>query len=485
MPARVRLDDRQDHRARPHARGGDRAPAPGDRRHDGGDRGGHDQPGLPARAARPPRARATARSTPAGWTASRCQGEVQSNAPRRRRARPRRDRAVRRRDRHRARPASMRSPGAGRPRPSRRGPAHRRPALPAARATASSVSQIGPHRYVLEVDGSRIEAELERVSEHERLISFGAGAYRTLTALQDADLLVEVDGVPHRISRDEGGLIRCPSPGVVVAIPVSAGDEVQAGRRGCGHGEHEDGVVADRAGRAAACARCSCRRQHTRPVAGGRCCRSSRWRITRPSMRASGFASSRPRLTTSAEPSALDRLEWLLLGYDVSDVRGGPDARRVPGRLRRIPPPSAGCSRSTRICARSAAPTATDAPQPAAVPARVPALARPRRRGSARALRGRSRARAAPLRGRAAWSAPPRSKPPATGCFCRASAPAPPAARSARSSSAASNRRATARPRERRAARGARPAGGRAAPRPEPVWPSSRARCAGAAATSR
>jgi acetyl/propionyl-CoA carboxylase alpha subunit/acetyl-CoA carboxylase carboxyltransferase component len=91
------------------------------------------------------------------------------------------------------------------------------------------VSQIGPHRYLVEVDGKRIEAELERISEHERLISFGAGSYRTLTALQDADLLFEVDGVPHRISRDEGGLIRCPSPGVVVAIPVSEGDEVQAG----------------------------------------------------------------------------------------------------------------------------------------------------------------------------------------------------------------------------------------------------------------
>ena len=50
-----------------------------------------------------------------------------------------------------------------------------------------------------------------------------------MTALQDADLLVEVNGVPHRVSRDEGGLIRSHGPGVVVAIPVSAGDEVQAG----------------------------------------------------------------------------------------------------------------------------------------------------------------------------------------------------------------------------------------------------------------
>jgi biotin carboxyl carrier protein len=92
-----------------------------------------------------------------------------------------------------------------------------------------AVSQVGPHRYLLEVDGTRIDAELEQVSEHEQLIRYGGGSYRTLTALQDADLLVEVDGVPHRISRDEGGLIRCPSPGVVVAIPVSPGDEVSAG----------------------------------------------------------------------------------------------------------------------------------------------------------------------------------------------------------------------------------------------------------------
>ena len=92
-----------------------------------------------------------------------------------------------------------------------------------------AVSQVGPQRYLLEVDGTRIEAELEQVSEHEQLIRYGGGSYRTLTALQDADLLVEVDGVPHRVSRDEGGLIRCPSPGVVVAIPVSPGDEVNAG----------------------------------------------------------------------------------------------------------------------------------------------------------------------------------------------------------------------------------------------------------------
>jgi acetyl/propionyl-CoA carboxylase alpha subunit/acetyl-CoA carboxylase carboxyltransferase component len=91
------------------------------------------------------------------------------------------------------------------------------------------VGQTGPSHYRIEVDGVPIEAEIEPLSAHERRLRFGGRSYRTLTALQDLDLLVEVDGVPHRISRDEGGLIRSHAPGVVIAIPVAAGDEVRAG----------------------------------------------------------------------------------------------------------------------------------------------------------------------------------------------------------------------------------------------------------------
>jgi hypothetical protein len=59
-----------------------------------------------------------------------------------------------------------------------------------------AVSQVGPHRSPVELDGTRIEVELERVTEHECRISYDARSYRTLTALQGADLLVEVNGVP-------------------------------------------------------------------------------------------------------------------------------------------------------------------------------------------------------------------------------------------------------------------------------------------------
>src|SRR5215213_6549931 len=91
------------------------------------------------------------------------------------------------------------------------------------------VCQVGPARYLVEVDDARIEADVEWVSEHERRLSYGGRSFRTMTALQDNDLLVEVNGVPHRVSRDEGGLVRSHAPGVVVAIRVSEGDEVAAG----------------------------------------------------------------------------------------------------------------------------------------------------------------------------------------------------------------------------------------------------------------
>ncbi len=181
-----------------------------------------------------------------------------------------------------------------------------------------AISQIGPHRYLVEVDGSRIEAELERVSEHERLISFGRGSYRTLTAIQDADLLVEVDGVPHRISRDEGGLIRSPSPGVVVAIPVSPGDEVNAGDvvavtesmkmesslTAPVHGRVRDVLVSANA-----------------HVASGRPL------LQIEPLDEEGAKNEGERLSfdpcqscepeTDGDPTFLERLEWLVLGYDV------------------------------------------------------------------------------------------------------------------------------------------------------------------------
>ncbi len=91
------------------------------------------------------------------------------------------------------------------------------------------VSQLSPDRYRTEVDGVAVECTIERLSAHERRITIGGLTHRTLISRQGADLLVEVHGVPHRVTRDDGGLVRSHAPAVVVAIPVSEGDEVAEG----------------------------------------------------------------------------------------------------------------------------------------------------------------------------------------------------------------------------------------------------------------
>ena len=92
-----------------------------------------------------------------------------------------------------------------------------------------AVSQIAPDRHRILVDGVAVEVETQQVGRHERRLVLDGAHHRTITSVQGPELLVEVDGVPHRIARDDGGMVRSLSPAVVVSIPVAEGDEVQAG----------------------------------------------------------------------------------------------------------------------------------------------------------------------------------------------------------------------------------------------------------------
>ena len=92
-----------------------------------------------------------------------------------------------------------------------------------------SVAQIGPDQHRVTVDGRPIELRTRRLGAHERRLELGGETYLTVTSRQGEDLLVEVRGVPHRISRDDGGIVHNLSPAVVVSIPVAPGDIVEAG----------------------------------------------------------------------------------------------------------------------------------------------------------------------------------------------------------------------------------------------------------------
>ena len=74
-----------------------------------------------------------------------------------------------------------------------------------------------------------VDVDVERLDEFHTRLTVGDRVHRLVTATHGPVHLIEVDGVAHRVSRDEGGVLRSPAPALVVASPVAAGDLVDAG----------------------------------------------------------------------------------------------------------------------------------------------------------------------------------------------------------------------------------------------------------------
>ena len=94
------------------------------------------------------------------------------------------------------------------------------------------VLRIGPHRFRVTITGAgeaRVDVELERLGDYASRLRVGARMHRLVTATHGPTQLVEVDGVTHRISRDEGGVLRSPAPALVVATPAEAGSHLKEG----------------------------------------------------------------------------------------------------------------------------------------------------------------------------------------------------------------------------------------------------------------
>jgi acetyl/propionyl-CoA carboxylase alpha subunit/acetyl-CoA carboxylase carboxyltransferase component len=96
-----------------------------------------------------------------------------------------------------------------------------------------SVGETGPGRYRVGFgtgdDVRVVDAVLERFGEYTGQIHLNSHRFRLVTGTHGPIHLVEVDGVTHRISRDKGGVLRSPAPALVVATPIVAGGEVEAG----------------------------------------------------------------------------------------------------------------------------------------------------------------------------------------------------------------------------------------------------------------
>ncbi|MFT4041719.1 MAG: carboxyl transferase domain-containing protein [Gordonia sp. (in: high G+C Gram-positive bacteria)] len=95
------------------------------------------------------------------------------------------------------------------------------------------VARIGAQRFRVVIEaGTAVgtaDVELERFDAHAAQIVLNGVRYRLVTDTHGPIHLVDVDGVTHRVSRDEGGVVRSPAPALVVATPLEVGAEVEAG----------------------------------------------------------------------------------------------------------------------------------------------------------------------------------------------------------------------------------------------------------------
>jgi biotin carboxyl carrier protein len=94
------------------------------------------------------------------------------------------------------------------------------------------VSRLGPQQYRVEEDGSRLDVHIDRLGPFEYwLTGMDHRRFHVVSIVQGHSYRIEVDGVSHRVDRDEGGVIHAPAPAVVVSIAVKPGDMVALGDR--------------------------------------------------------------------------------------------------------------------------------------------------------------------------------------------------------------------------------------------------------------
>ena len=91
------------------------------------------------------------------------------------------------------------------------------------------VLHTGPAEYVVAVEGRTIPVDVHATGPYERRLTLPDGPRDVVEVRRDANHIVEVDGVLHRVSHAAGSVSVAPGPAVVVDTRVTRGDVVSRG----------------------------------------------------------------------------------------------------------------------------------------------------------------------------------------------------------------------------------------------------------------
>ncbi len=92
-----------------------------------------------------------------------------------------------------------------------------------------AVTRVGPGRYRVRVPGGVLDVAVERLGRFESRLHVNGRTHRVVSVAHPPERLIEVDDIAHRVSHDEGGLVRSPAPALVVSVIAAVGDAVVAG----------------------------------------------------------------------------------------------------------------------------------------------------------------------------------------------------------------------------------------------------------------
>ncbi len=93
------------------------------------------------------------------------------------------------------------------------------------------VEQMGPQLFRMDAGAGSFTVHVERLGPFERALVYRGHRYHLLSVGHGSHHEVEVLGVSHRVSRDAAGMVRSPSPAMVLSVAVAPGAVVAAGDR--------------------------------------------------------------------------------------------------------------------------------------------------------------------------------------------------------------------------------------------------------------
>ncbi|MBS1872157.1 MAG: ATP-grasp domain-containing protein [Acidobacteria bacterium] len=88
---------------------------------------------------------------------------------------------------------------------------------------------LGAGQYRIVSDGASIIVDTERLGRFEHWLTVAGERFHVVSVTQGSSYRIEVNGVAHQVSREDGGVVRAPAPSVVVSIAVKPGEAVALG----------------------------------------------------------------------------------------------------------------------------------------------------------------------------------------------------------------------------------------------------------------